>query len=181
MGRSAWTIFKDLCRTAERDNVTTIAGVPDIGSSTILRYLDRGIMGIWVRTSPPRPTPANSCRRAISVCRSERSFGANRGTTTMPGLPTRRRTTLRQTNICWSAPYCKTSLPRTTSTPSSRSRFDLYSIGPTDLRGRFRSALKDQRFESVKRVGTASGCPRRARILRATTSSRCSTSQQEEP
>jgi 2-keto-3-deoxy-L-rhamnonate aldolase RhmA len=26
--------------------VTTIARVPDIGSSTILRYLDRGIMGI---------------------------------------------------------------------------------------------------------------------------------------
>jgi 2-keto-3-deoxy-L-rhamnonate aldolase RhmA len=38
--------LKDLCRTAERHNVTTIARVPDIGSSTILRYLDRGIMGI---------------------------------------------------------------------------------------------------------------------------------------
>jgi 2-keto-3-deoxy-L-rhamnonate aldolase RhmA len=38
--------LEDLCRTAERHNVTTIARVPDIGSSTILRYLDRGIMGI---------------------------------------------------------------------------------------------------------------------------------------
>jgi integrase len=38
--------LEDLCRTAERHNVTMIARVPDIGSSTILRYLDRGIMGI---------------------------------------------------------------------------------------------------------------------------------------
>src|ERR1700720_2188250 len=38
--------LEDLCRTAERHNLTTIARVPDIGSSTILRYLDRGIMGI---------------------------------------------------------------------------------------------------------------------------------------
>ena len=37
--------LEDLCRTAERHNLTTIARVPDLGSSTILRYLDRGIMG----------------------------------------------------------------------------------------------------------------------------------------
>src|SRR3984957_2315044 len=34
---------EDLSRTPERHNVTTIARVPDIGSSTILRYLDRGL------------------------------------------------------------------------------------------------------------------------------------------
>src|ERR1700686_4537025 len=38
--------LEDLCRTAERHRVTTIARVPDIASSTILRFLDRGIMGI---------------------------------------------------------------------------------------------------------------------------------------
>jgi 2-keto-3-deoxy-L-rhamnonate aldolase RhmA len=38
--------LEDLCRTAERYNWATIARVPDIGSSTILRYLDRAIMGI---------------------------------------------------------------------------------------------------------------------------------------
>src|ERR1700712_3214414 len=32
--------LEDLCRTAERHRATTIARVPDIGSSTILRYLD---------------------------------------------------------------------------------------------------------------------------------------------
>ena len=32
--------LEDLCRTAEHHNLTTIARVPDIGSSTILRYLD---------------------------------------------------------------------------------------------------------------------------------------------
>ena len=38
--------LEDLCRAAERYHLTTLARVPDIGSSTILRYLDRGIMGI---------------------------------------------------------------------------------------------------------------------------------------
>jgi hypothetical protein len=32
--------LEDLCRTAERHNLTPIARVPDIGSSTILRYLE---------------------------------------------------------------------------------------------------------------------------------------------
>src|SRR5580658_9611428 len=34
--------LEDLCRAAERYHLTTYARVPDIGSSTILRYLDRG-------------------------------------------------------------------------------------------------------------------------------------------
>jgi 2-keto-3-deoxy-L-rhamnonate aldolase RhmA len=38
--------LEDPCRSAGRHNVTTIARVADIGSSTILRSLDRGIMGI---------------------------------------------------------------------------------------------------------------------------------------
>src|SRR5437588_12459295 len=47
--------LEDLCRTAERYNMTTVARVPDIGSSTILRYLDPGIMGIL---GPPLATQA---------------------------------------------------------------------------------------------------------------------------
>src|ERR1700755_3655817 len=53
--------LEDLCRTAERYNLTTIARVPDIGSSTILRYLDRGIMGILgphIATGGGRRQPA---------------------------------------------------------------------------------------------------------------------------
>src|SRR6476469_3973571 len=59
--------LEDLCRTADRHNVPTIARVPDIGSSTILRYLDRGIMGILGPHTPRRRTPANSCGRATSI------------------------------------------------------------------------------------------------------------------
>src|SRR5438067_13807914 len=41
--------LEDLCRTAERYNMTTVARVPDIGSSTIRRSLARGIMAILGR------------------------------------------------------------------------------------------------------------------------------------
>jgi 2-keto-3-deoxy-L-rhamnonate aldolase RhmA len=72
--------LEDLCRTAERYNVTTFARVPDIGSSTILRYLDRGIMGIL---GPHIATEADA-RQLVRACYfgplGERSFGGNRGT-----------------------------------------------------------------------------------------------------
>ena len=72
--------LEDLCRTAERHRVTTIARVPDIGSSTILRYLDRGIRGIL---GPHIATEADA-RQLVRACYfgplGERSFGANRGT-----------------------------------------------------------------------------------------------------
>ena len=79
--------LEDLCRTAERHNVTTIARVPDIGSSTILRYLDRGIMGIL---GPHIATEADA-RQLVRACYfgplGERSFGANRGTDYNAGMP----------------------------------------------------------------------------------------------
>ena len=79
--------LEDLCRTAERHNVTTIARVPDIGSSTILRYLDRGIMGIL---GPHIATEADA-RQLVQACYfgplGERSFGANRGTDYNAGIP----------------------------------------------------------------------------------------------
>ncbi|HET7883742.1 MAG TPA: aldolase/citrate lyase family protein [Acetobacteraceae bacterium] len=72
--------LEDLCRTAERYNLTTIARVPDIGSSTILRYLDRGIAGIL---GPHIATEADA-RQLVRACyfgpQGERSFGGNRGT-----------------------------------------------------------------------------------------------------
>jgi len=78
--------LEDLCRTAERHNLTTIARVPDIGSSTILRYLDRGIMGIL---GPHIATEADA-RQLVRACYfgplGERSFGANRGTDYNAGI-----------------------------------------------------------------------------------------------
>ena len=56
--------LEDLCRTAERYNLTPIARVPDIGSSTILRYLDRGIMGIL---GPHIATEADA-RQLVRAC-----------------------------------------------------------------------------------------------------------------
>jgi ubiquinone/menaquinone biosynthesis C-methylase UbiE len=47
---------------------------------------------------------ANSCGRAISVRSVSGHSGQTGVPTTMPGLQTRRRTTVRQTNRCWSAP-----------------------------------------------------------------------------
>jgi 2-keto-3-deoxy-L-rhamnonate aldolase RhmA len=78
--------LEDLCRTAERYNVTPIARVPDIGASTILRYLDRGIMGIL---GPHIATDADA-RQLVRACYfgplGERSFGANRGTDYNAGI-----------------------------------------------------------------------------------------------
>ncbi len=74
------TQLEDLCRTAERYSLTTVARVPDIGSSTILRYLDRGIGGIL---GPHIATEADA-RQLVRACYfgplGERSFGGNRGT-----------------------------------------------------------------------------------------------------
>jgi 2-keto-3-deoxy-L-rhamnonate aldolase RhmA len=69
----------DLCRVADMAGLTPMARVPDIASSTILRFLDRGIMGI---TGPHITTPekarqlADACRY---VPRGTRSFGSGRG------------------------------------------------------------------------------------------------------
>ena len=181
-GRSAWTIFEDLCRTAESDDVTTIARVPDIGSSTILRYLDRGIMGILgphIATKADARQLVQACyfgllKRAVIRCKPGYDYNAG-----IAGKASYYAEANEQMLVCalLEDVAALDNLDAILSVPG----IDLYSIGPNDLRGRFRSAQKDQRFESVKRVGTASGCPQRARILSTTSSSRCSTSQQEEP
>src|SRR2546430_15267760 len=71
--------LEDLCRTAERHRVTTVARVPDIGPSTILRYLDRGIMGILgphiATEADARPPVRGGYFRPLG----ERSFGAKPG------------------------------------------------------------------------------------------------------
>src|SRR5438105_8006115 len=78
--------LEDLCRTAERYNVTPIARVPDIGSSTILRYLDRGSM---VTVGPHSATQADA-RQLARPCYfgplGERPFRANRRTDDHAGI-----------------------------------------------------------------------------------------------
>ncbi len=72
-------ILDDLCRAADAAGLTPIARVPDIESSTILRFLDRGIMGIM----GPHITTSEDARRLADACRyvplGKRSFGSGRG------------------------------------------------------------------------------------------------------
>ena len=71
--------LENMCRVAEMVGVTTIARVPDIEDSTILRCLDRGIMGIV----GPHITTAERAEQLSKACRyaplGNRSFGYARG------------------------------------------------------------------------------------------------------
>ena len=69
----------DLCRVADMAGLTPMARVPNIESSTILRFLDRGIMGITgphIATGQRAQQLADACRY---VPRGKRSFGSGRG------------------------------------------------------------------------------------------------------
>jgi 2-keto-3-deoxy-L-rhamnonate aldolase RhmA len=126
--------LEDLCRTAERHNVTTMARVPDIGASTILRYLDRGIRGIL---GPHIATEADA-RRLVRACYfgplGERSFGGNRGTDYNAGIADKAayyREANDQMLVCALLEDVAVldNLEAILSVPG----IDLYSIGPNDF------------------------------------------------
>lgn len=128
------TQLEDLCRTAERYNLTTFARVPDIGSSTILRYLDRGIMGIL---GPHIATEADA-RQLVRACYfgplGERSFGGNRGTDYNAMIPDKAayyRKSNEQMLVCALLEDAAVldNLDAILSVPG----IDLYSIGPNDF------------------------------------------------
>ena len=126
--------LEDLCRTAERYKVTTMARVPDIGASTILRYLDRGIRGIL---GPHIATEADA-RQLVRACYfgplGERSFGGNRGTNYNAGIPDKAayyREANDQMLVCalLEDAAVLSNLDAILSVPG----IDLYSIGPNDF------------------------------------------------
>src|ERR1700693_6174812 len=126
--------LEDLCRTAEHHNVTTTSRVPDIGSSTILRYLDRGIMGIL---GPHIATEADA-RQLVRACYfgplGERSFGGKRGTGYNGGLPDKAAGTPEaneQMLVCalLEDVAVLANLDAILAVPG----IDLYSIGPNDF------------------------------------------------
>ena len=126
--------LEDLCRTAERHNVTPVARVPDIGSSTILRYLDRGIMGIM---GPHIATEADA-RQLVKACyfgpQGERSFGGNCGTAYNAGIVDKAayyREANQQMLVCALLEDVAVldNLDAILSVPG----IDLYSIGPNDF------------------------------------------------
>ena len=65
----------DLCRTAELNGLTPIARVPNVEASTVLRFLDRGIMGII----GPHVTTREKALQLVEACRfgplGKRSIG----------------------------------------------------------------------------------------------------------
>ena len=72
-------ILDDLCRIADMAGLTPMARVPDIEHPTILRFLDRGIMGI----TGPHIVNAERAQQLADACRyvprGLRSFGSGRG------------------------------------------------------------------------------------------------------
>jgi 4-hydroxy-2-oxoheptanedioate aldolase len=111
-----------------------IARVPDIGSSTILRYLDRGIMGIL---GPHIATEADA-RQLVRACYfgplGERSFGANRGTDYNAGIADKAayyREANEQMLVC--ALLEDVAVLDNLDTILSVAGIDLYSIGPNDF------------------------------------------------
>ena len=72
-------ILDDLCRVADMAGLTPMARVPDIEHPTILRFLDRGIMGV----TGPHITDGERAQKLADACRytprGKRSFGSGRG------------------------------------------------------------------------------------------------------
>ncbi len=126
--------LEELCITAERHNLTPVARVPDIGSSTILRYLDRGIRGI---IGPHIATEADA-RQLVRACYfgplGERSFGGNRGSEYNAGIPDKAayyREANDQMLVC--ALLEDRSVLDNLDAILSVPGIDLYSIGPNDF------------------------------------------------
>ena len=72
-------MLDDLCRFADMAGMTPMARVPDIEHPTILRFLDRGIMGI----TGPHIVNGDRAQQLADACRyvprGHRSFGSGRG------------------------------------------------------------------------------------------------------
>ena len=64
-----WSLdqLEDICRVASQAGATPVARVPDIGSSTILRFLDRGVQGIM---GPHISTKAEKEKLSCLTCSS---------------------------------------------------------------------------------------------------------------
>ena len=69
----------DLCRVADMASLTPFARVPNIETSTILRFLDRGIMGITGPHIVDGKRAEQLASSARYMPRGKRSFGSGRG------------------------------------------------------------------------------------------------------
>ncbi len=88
--------IEQMCRAADAAGLTPIARVSNIQSSTILQFLDRGVMGIMgphISTGAQAQALAEACRFAPQ---GKRSFGSGRGNDY--GVPVQRRQYMEQAN-----------------------------------------------------------------------------------
>lgn len=71
--------IEEMCRACDAVGLTPMARVPNIFPSTILRFLDRGIMGIM----GPHVNTKEEAQQLVDACRyvpeGHRSFGSGRG------------------------------------------------------------------------------------------------------
>src|ERR1700682_109303 len=73
-----WRDIEVTCITAERHNLTPIARIPDASSSTITRFLDRGMRGIVVPHVESLDDAKSALDAAYFAPLGSRSFGVGR-------------------------------------------------------------------------------------------------------
>ncbi len=77
-GTFSWEAIDDMCRVANLAGVTPIARVPNIEPSTILRYLDRGVQGVF----GPGIDSKEEAQQLVDAC-----YYAPKGTRGLGGAP----------------------------------------------------------------------------------------------
>jgi 4-hydroxy-2-oxoheptanedioate aldolase len=130
----------EMCRVADGFGLNVIARVPDISTSTINSYLDRGVTGIW----GPHIESAEEARALIDASLfgpdGQRSWGGGRGNyynhSALIDIPGNERTEyLRQTNAN-TLVLCQLESARAFENLDSILEvkgFDGYVFGPNDL------------------------------------------------
>ena len=121
------------CRTADAAGLTTIARVPNIESDTILRFLDRGVLGIM----GPHICTAKDAQKLADACRfvpeGKRSFGSGRGVGY--GTPSPRADSMQQLNnqmLVMALLEDQAALDNL-SEITGVNGIDFFSFGPNDL------------------------------------------------
>jgi 4-hydroxy-2-oxoheptanedioate aldolase len=71
--------IEEICRTADQVGLTPIARVPNIRRSTILQFLDRGIMGVMGPHIITRSDAEELTQACLFTPQGNRSFGSGRG------------------------------------------------------------------------------------------------------
>lgn len=123
----------DLCRVADGSGLTPIARVPNIEPSTILRFLDRGIMGV----TGPHVTTRKKAQQLAEACRyvplGKRSYGSGRGASFGALASTTEYMVHRNSNMVVMAQLEDIEVLEDLDGILSVDGIDYYSSGPQDI------------------------------------------------